>query len=150
MDQSAANTAAQPPMGMLQPGATPPPAPTIPRSVVVNQLFVQKYYPGVNPIGQHFGENDGSDPDDPEKDPGYTIVGVVQDAKYNSLRREIDPTIYVPLTGQNAAFEVRTAGDPKALIPALRNLVAQHNNNMPLTNILTQTEQIDRILDQER
>ncbi|HKD15718.1 MAG TPA: ABC transporter permease [Candidatus Angelobacter sp.] len=151
MDQSAANAAAQPPMGMAPPGgAARPSPPTVPGPVVVNQLFVQKYFPNINPIGQQFGENDGSDPDDPDKDPGYTIVGVVQDAKYNSLRRDIDPTIYVPLTGQNAAFEVRTAGDPKAIIPLLRNLVAQHNNNMPLTNILTQTEQIDRILDQER
>ena len=150
MDRAAANNAARPPMGMVQPGAAAPPAPTAPGPVVVNQLFARKYFPNANPIGQQFGENDGSDPDDPEKDPGFIIVGVVQDAKYNSLRREIDPTIYFPLTGQGAAFEVRTAGDPKAMIPALRNLVAQHNNNMPLTNILTQSEQIDRILDQER
>ena len=119
-------------------------------SAVVNQQFARKFYPGVNALGQQFGENDGSDPDDPDKNPGYVVVGVVQDAKYNSLRREIDPTMYVPLTGGNATFEVRTAGDPKALIPTLRNLINQHNANLPMTNVLTQTEQIDRLLDQER
>ncbi|HJX84561.1 MAG TPA: FtsX-like permease family protein, partial [Candidatus Angelobacter sp.] len=97
-----------------------------------------------------FGETDGSDPDRPEKDPGYVIVGVVQDAKYNNLRRDIDPTMYAPLTGHNATFEVRTAGDPRTLVPALRNLVGQHNSNLPMTNVLTETEQIDRLLDQER
>jgi len=39
----------------------------------------------------------GSDPDHPEKDPGYLIVGVVGDAKNDNLRRDIDATIYVPL-----------------------------------------------------
>ena len=78
------------------------------------------------------------------------IVGVVQDAKYSSLRREIDPTMYVPLTGQFAAFEVRTVGDPKSAIPAIRNLVNTQNSNLPMTSVLTQTEQIDRLLSQER
>ena len=103
----------------------------------------------MNVLGLQFGQTDGSDPDRPEKDPGYVIVGVAQDAKYNNLRRDIDPTMYAPLTGQNATFEVRTAGDSRSLVPALRNLVNQHNSNMPLTNVLTETEQIDRLLEQE-
>jgi predicted permease len=162
IERAAANEAAQTPPDPAQPSAaakssvpakantTPPPAPTVPVPVVVNQIFARKYYPQVNVLGRQFGEEDGSDPDIPQKDPGFLIVGVVQDAKYNDLRREIDPTIYYPLTGQSATFEVRTAGDPRTLIPALRNLVNQHDNNMPLTNVLTETEQIDRSLDQER
>ena len=150
MDLAAANDAAQPrPFSGPNPGASPA-GPTLPVPAVVNQAFVHKYYPGVNAVGQQFGENDGSDPDDPFKGPGYVIVGIVQDAKYNSLRRAIDPTMYVPLSGQQAAFEVRAAGDPKAIIPTLRNLVGQHNSNLPLTNVATETEQIERVLEQER
>ncbi|HEY6252757.1 MAG TPA: ABC transporter permease [Candidatus Angelobacter sp.] len=150
MERAAINDAAETAIREAKPGAPTPPTPTVPVPVVVNQLFAHKYYPGVNVLGQMFGENDGSDPDDPNKDPGYLVVGIVQDAKYNNLRREIDPTMYVPLTGENATFEVRTAGDPKAMIPTLRNLVNQHNANLPMTNVLTQTEQIDKLLDQER
>src|SRR5215510_6312665 len=150
MERAAANSAAEAAQREAKPGSPPPPGPSAPRPVVVNQIFARKNFPGVNPLGQQFGEEDGSDPDEPQKDPGYIIIGVVQDAKYNSLRREIDPTMYVPLSGGNAAFEVRTAGDPKAIIPTLRNLVNQHNSNLPLNNVLTQSEQIDRLLDQER
>lgn len=149
MERAAANAAAEPPFGEPQPGVAPP-TPTVPVPVVVNQIFAHKNYPGVNVLGQQFGEEDGSDPDMPFKDPGYVIVGVVQDAKYNDLRREVGPTMYVPLTGQMATFEVRTAGDPKAMIPVVRNLVNQRESNLPLTNVMTETEQIDRLLDQER
>ncbi len=150
LDRMAAQEATQPGPGGPTPGAPPPPVRTVPMPVVVNQIFVHKYFPNVNVLGLQFGETDGSDPDRPEKDPGYVIVGVVQDAKYNNLRRDIDPTMYAPLTGHNATFEVRTAGDPRTLVPALRNLVGQHNSNLPMTNVLTETEQIDRLLDQER
>jgi predicted permease len=132
------------------PPDTSPAPPNTPLPVVVNQAFARKYFPGVNPIGQTFGENDGSDPKDPEKDPGNVIVGVVQDAKYDDLRRAIDPTMYVPLSGRSATFEVRTAGDPTAMVPAIRNLIGQHDANLPLNNVMTQSEQIDQLLQQER
>jgi len=122
----------------------------VPMPVVVNQILAHKFFPGRNVLGQQFGENDGSDPEQPQKSPGYVIVGVAQDAKYNNLRQEIEPTMYIPLTGQNAAFEVRTAGDPKAMVPAIRDVVNQHNSNLPMINVLTETEQIDRLLEQER
>ena len=65
----------------------------------------------MNVLGQRFGMEDGSDPHHPPE-PGYEVIGVVQDAKYNALRRDIDPTLYVPLTGGSAVFEVRTTANP--------------------------------------
>jgi ABC-type antimicrobial peptide transport system permease subunit len=149
-DRAAINDAAERAARNAAPGAAAPPVPEVPGPVVVNQEFVHKYYPNLNPLGQQFGQNDGSDPDDPEKSPGFIIVGVVQDAKYNSLRSQINPTMYTPLTGQNVTFEVRTAGNPAALVPAIRSLVNQHNNNLPMTRLLTESEQVDILLSQER
>jgi len=133
-----------------RPGAEPSRALTVPVPVIVNQEFARKYFQGVNVLGKEFGADDGGDTDNPRKHSGYVIVGVVQDAKYNNLRREIAPTMYAPLTGQYATFEVRTASDPRALVPELRNLVNQHNSNLPLTRVFTQTELIDMLLAQER
>jgi predicted permease len=127
----------------------PPDMPSLPMPAIINAQFAKKYYSGVNAIGQRFGSEDGSDPDRP-KDPGYEVIGIVGDAKYNSLRRDIDPTMYVPLTGAPAAFEVRTAGDPKAMIASIRSLIDQRDSNLPMMNIATQSEQIDRLLAQER
>jgi predicted permease len=128
-----------------------PPDMRVPYAAVVNQAFVRQYYPGVNPLGQHFGFDDGSsDPDRPQKEPGYIIVGVVGDAKYNSLRRDIEPTTYVPLTHSQAAFEVRTANDPKALIAPIRELINRRDSNLPMMDVKTQSEHIDMLLGQER
>ena len=129
--------------------AAPPEMPSLPMPVIINSQFAKKYFAGVNAIGQRFGSEDGSDPDRP-KDPGYEVVGIVGDAKYNSLRRDIDPTMYIPLTGEPAAFEIRTIGDPKAMIAPIRSLIDQRDSNLPIMNIATQSEQIDRLLAQER
>ncbi|HET9741584.1 MAG TPA: ADOP family duplicated permease [Terriglobales bacterium] len=119
-----------------------------PTPVVVNQAFVEKYLAKENPLGKRFGESAGTPTEPPS--PGYEIVGVVRDAKYNSLRREIHATMYAPQSGSPASFEVRTAADPQAILPAIRKVVAQVNANMPLYDVKTESEQIDRLLFQER
>ena len=149
-EQAARNSNLETEMGNAKPGSAPPDT-RVPDAAVVNQAFVKQYYPGVNPLGQHFGEDDGSDdPDRPRREPGYIIVGVVGDAKYNSLRRAIDPTIYVPLTHSQAAFDVRTSNDPKTLIEPIRTLINRRDSNLPMMDVKTQSEHIDMLLGQER
>ncbi|HKV27449.1 MAG TPA: ADOP family duplicated permease [Candidatus Acidoferrales bacterium] len=126
-------------------GTTPTSAPT---PVIVNQTFVEKYLGKEKPIGKQFGEAP-ADENGPAT-PGYEIIGVVRDTKYNSLRREIHAMMYGPQGGGGASFEVRTAADPQALLPAIRKVVAQVNANLPLFNVNTESEQIDRLLFQER
>jgi predicted permease len=116
--------------------------------VIVNQAFVAKYLGKENPLGKQFGAAAG-DAEDP-KSAGYEIIGVVRDAKYDSLRQEISATMYTPQSGMGASFEVRTAADPQALLPAIRRVVAQLNENLPLFQVTTESQQIDRLLFQER
>src|SRR5215469_3152603 len=148
-DTAATNRAAQIAQDQRKPGEPERPVPTTPESALVNRQFVKKFLAGVNPIGQRFGAEDGSDPDR-SKGPGYEVIGVVGDAKYSTLQRDIDATIYVPITGSGATFEVRTAGDPKSLIAPIRSLVNQLHDDLPMTNVETQTEHIDQLLAQER
>jgi len=126
-------------------GATPTLAPT---PVIVNQAFVEKYLGKENPLGKQFGQSE-ADTNRP-RSPGYEIIGVVRDAKYNSLRREIHAMMYHPQSAGGASFELRTAADPQALLPAVREVVAQVNTNLPLFNVTTESQQIDRLLFQER
>jgi ABC-type antimicrobial peptide transport system permease subunit len=114
----------------------------------VNQAFVQKYLGKENPIGKQFGEAEAAE-DHPAL-PGYEIIGVVRDAKYNSLRRDIQAMMYTPQSAGGASFEIRTAADPQAILPAIREIVAQVNTNLPLFDVKTESEQIDRLLFQER
>jgi predicted permease len=126
-------------------GDKPTSAPT---PVIVNQAFVQKYLGKENPIGKAYGAAAAGPFGGPT--PGYQIVGVVRDAKYNELRREIHPMMYLPHHAGVATFELRTAADPQTLLPAIREVVGQVNADLPLFNVTTQSQQIDRLLFQER
>jgi predicted permease len=119
-------------------GAQPTSAPT---PVVVNQAFVKKYVGGGNPLGELFGT---------DVPPGFEIVGVVRDTKYNSLREDIKATIYTPQRVMGATFELRAAADPRVILPAIRKAVAEVNPDLPLFDVSTESEQIDRLLFQER
>jgi predicted permease len=132
-------------VGASNSGDAPTSAPT---AVIVNQAFVAKYLAKENPLGKRFGESAG-DANGPAS-PGYEIIGVVRDAKYNDLRREIHATMYTPQHFGGVSFELRTAADPQAILPAIREVVAQVNTNLPLFDVKTESEQIDRLLFQER
>jgi predicted permease len=117
-----------------------------PKVAIVNETLAKLYFAGRDPIGQRIGW-------DPTK-VDMEIVGVAKDAKYNSLRRDTPPTVYHPFRQAQKIgwmhFEVRTAGDPKALIPDVRRAVASLDRNIPLFDVKTQTHQIDELLSQER
>jgi len=119
-----------------------------PKVAIVNQTFAGKYFPNENPVGQRF-TFDAKKPDEIE------IVGLAKDAKYSSQRADIPPTIYVPwLQALDSlgisTVEVRTAGDPTAAIPAVRQALREVDANLPLDNVRTQVEQADRTLRMER
>ncbi|HEY6945725.1 MAG TPA: ABC transporter permease [Candidatus Acidoferrum sp.] len=120
----------------------------VPTPVIVDQAFVAKFLGKENPLGKRFGQSEASQ--DGPASPGYEIIGVVRDTKYSDLRREISPMMYTPQTMQGASFEVRTAGDPQALVPVIRKVVAEINPNLPLRDVTTESQQIDRLLFQER
>jgi predicted permease len=126
-------------------GAAPTSAAT---PVIVNHAFVQKYLGKEYPLGKRFGESAG-DADGPAS-PGYEIIGVVSDAKYSDLRREIHAMMYTPQSAGGATFELRMAADPQAILPAVREVVAQVSTNLPLFDVKTESQQIDRLLFQER
>ena len=123
----------------------------VPVAAVVNESFVRTYFPRRNPIGQRFGGGDDPEDDNPNqcKDPGWQIVGLVHDAKYNDLRREVHPTFYVP-SAEDGTFELRTAGDPTMAVSAVRDVLRRSGFDLPLFDIKTESQQIDELLFQER
>ncbi|HUV97237.1 MAG TPA: FtsX-like permease family protein, partial [Acidobacteriaceae bacterium] len=114
-----------------------------PSVAIVNQAFVKEYIQGRNPIGLHLGGDDA-------KDPHWVIVGVVRDTKYQNLRSAEAPTAYVPLMKGGATFVLRTAARPAVFMPAVRQIVNQADNNLPVIRMRTQSEIVDRALFNER
>jgi ABC-type antimicrobial peptide transport system permease subunit len=58
--------------------------------------------------------------------------------------------MYVPSSGGNTSFEVRTRMNPTAVIASIRSVVSQMDSNLPVFNVQTQAELIDQLLFQER
>lgn len=114
-----------------------------PPVAVVNETFVRKFLEGRDPIGLHFGSDDKGAPQ-------WTIVGVARDAKYASLDDEDAPTAYVPLDTGGATFELRTTVAPAGFVPAVRRTVQDVDANVPVMQVRTQSEAIDRLLFNQR
>ena len=121
-----------------------------PIPVVVNETFARRYFGKENPLGRHLDDSEGDEPSTGPKSAGYQIIGVAGSTKYDSLRRGIDPTMYRPMTGGGAHFELRTAGAPTAVVPTVRDIVSRAGDNLPIFDVATQTEHIDQLLSQER
>jgi predicted permease len=110
---------------------------------VINEAFARSFSKDQNPLGRHItgvGHQGTS----------HEIVGIVGDTKFLNVRNEMAPTLFVPARGGEAVFEVRTAPNPRTIIPAVRNIVSQLDSNLPLFSVRTETEQIDRSFFQER
>ncbi|HEV3276676.1 MAG TPA: ABC transporter permease [Terriglobia bacterium] len=119
-----------------------------PKVVVVNQEFARQFLGG-SPVGRRLGF-------DGKKSSGdYEIVGVVAGAKYDDLRRDVPPTVYMaslqdPDGLGTMHFEVRTAGDPNQMIPAIRRVAQDMDSNLALFDVRSQVGQIGETLFQER
>jgi predicted permease len=117
-----------------------------PKVAIINEAAVRKLFPTTTPLGQRFGGN-------PETSDQIEVVGVVRDAKYNSLREPAPATMYVPYVQSPVgamAFEVWTATDPAGVMGSIREALRQVDANIPLMDMSTQTEQIERRFSQER
>jgi predicted permease len=116
---------------------------------MVNETFVRKYLPGVNPIGRHLGLDD-------EKPVDIEIVGVLKDAQFHNPREPVAPMAFISFYQNPNQFtldgelEVRAAGDPAALTGPLRRLVAEIEPNLPLDDPRLLRDQVSRAFDSQR
>jgi predicted permease len=124
-------------------GFTPRDTADGPRVVVINEEAARTYFPNENPIGRRLGEGSRQ----------QEIVGVLRDAKYNSIRDAAVPTEYAPYAQNpqgSATFEVRTSGDPRSTVGGIREAVRQIDPDLPLINVTTQLEEVERRFVQEK
>jgi predicted permease len=117
-----------------------------PKVAVINETAARTYFPNENPIGKRFGSS-------VETAGQIEVIGILRDAKYDSVRDAVPPTMYVPLLQTrlaNTVVHVRTAGDPAGALGAIREAMRQIDANLPMTNVSTQVEQVEKRLQPER
>jgi putative ABC transport system permease protein len=120
-----------------------------PTTVMINEKFAKKFFPGRNPIGLHvgFGTDPGTRTD-------MEIIGIVKDIKYTSLRDEIPEQAYIPYMGSHflggMTVYLRTAVEPNLLMFVVRAKVRDLDPNLPIYGLRTTEAQISNSLTTER
>ena len=100
---------------------------TAPRVAIVNETAAAAYWPGRDPIGQHISFAGEGLP--------VEVIGIVKTANYLAIAEPPQPLIYLSLVQYyfpTAVLYVRTAGDPEAVMGAVRRQVQSLDGNMLL------------------
>jgi putative ABC transport system permease protein len=116
------------------------------RSAIVNEAFVKRYLGGRSPMGVRICEGSG-----PDAKPNIEIVGVMSNFSYRGLREESEQAYFPFFEGEGAGgtFYVRVRGRPESSFQSLRAIVRSADPTLPMTDLRTLDEQVDRSLNTE-
>ena len=110
--------------------------------VVVNRSFAQRYL-GARPLGTQLPLGFG------EGRPNCDVVGIVDDMRQGDVTDALSPEIFASyrqhpdrLTTAPLILLARTAGDPMAQVPALREVVRAQDPAVALDSVMTLEERI--------
>jgi predicted permease len=114
-----------------------------PQVAIVNETMARRFYPGpdtARALGQTFTLGEGA------AAPHVSIIGIVRDAKYDTLGEDPQPFIYQSFQQSYSGemtLHIRTKpGDAGNILAAVRREVAALDKDLPLLNVMPLTEQI--------
>ena len=98
-------------------------------TTIINETMARLCWPGEEAVGKKFRRPTG------DRDDIYEVIGVVADSRFYSYAQRMRPTFYRPyhefsLEGMRPWFAMRSRGDPRALIPAIRQELKAAEPNM--------------------
>jgi predicted permease len=127
---------------LLQPGDSASAA----TNVIINQRFAELAWPAQDPIGKRFSFTDNP--------PNWiTVVGVVGNVRQWGPEQPPQGQLYAPHVrgwSTGSYLTARTAGDPAALVPAIRKAVLATDPAQPPSDVRTMGERVDRRFAQRR
>jgi len=110
-----------------------------PKVAIVNEAFAKKFKLGRDVVGKHMAES-GAKVNDIE------IIGLVKDAKYNSVKDEVPPVYFLPWAQDSTTgflnFYVRTAMEPRQIMRTIPAIMAQIDPNLPVEDLKTLPRQV--------
>lgn len=120
-----------------------------PKVAIVNRSFEKHYFGDRSALGHHvgFGTDPGTKTD-------MEIVGVVGDAKYTSLRDDVQRQMFISSSQTKfvggMTVIVRTSIGSESMISTLRGVIRSIDPTVPLYNVKTIEDQLDANLLRER
>jgi predicted permease len=107
---------------------------------VVNEAFAKKFNLGRDAVGKWMARGGDGDSLDMQ------IVGLVQNAKYNSVKDEIPPVFYTPYRQDPRVgfmnFYVRSALPPEQVLRSVPTVIARLDPNLPVDELKTLPQQV--------
>jgi predicted permease len=113
--------------------------------VVINRTMVEEVWPGEDPIGAQFGFDD--------EPPWLTVVGVVGDVRQWGAERPPKSEVYFPYTrgwSSQGYIVARVAGNPTAVVSAVRRAILEVDPTQPPSNIMAMSERLENAFAQRR
>jgi putative ABC transport system permease protein len=110
-----------------------------PRVVVINETLQRQLWPEGAPLARTLLLNEQP----------YQVVGVSKDAQLHNVLEARLPFLYLPYWQNNfspqtdARLLIRVAGDPRAMLSNLRRVIVSVDPQVPLSEDLPLTEQVD-------
>jgi hypothetical protein len=124
-----------------------------PLAMIVNRAFEQQYFAGRRALGGRVRISSA------DTSKWYTIIGVVDDVRHNALIGTVKPQFYATLaqfalapgsTRRAMSLVVRTGGDPKALVSAVRAAVRSVDPRLPVSEVRTMRDIVDAAIGGQR
>ena len=120
-------------------------------TAVVTRALANRLWPGENPVGMGITTNGGAN----SPLGFYRVVGVVPELRGHGLDQPPSEAVFYPPSERvpdvqgdavhSLVYVVRTSGgDPMALVPAIRKILAELNPDVPLVNPRTMTAVVDQ------
>jgi predicted permease len=111
---------------------------------VLNEAAAQLFFGNDDPIGRRVGPGR-------QGPTNIEVVGVVENAKYLSVREAPIPTVYVPFRdGSPMTLHVKTRSDARSALRVIEQELRALNPTLPLFQVQTIEARVDDALRQER
>src|SRR5262245_10622202 len=120
---------------------------TSPKVAVISEEMARRFFPNESPLGKRYRWGTSGSGDE------FEVIGVVKDAKYRSLNEGPQPMAYYPYSQQGmylGNLEVRFSGEPGVVAAAARRAVKEVNGALPIFEVATLSDQVDRSLVQQK
>jgi len=103
--------------------------------VILGRTAAEELFPDSDPIGQKIQLSWSG-----YSGPGATVVGIVEDVQLGNPNDPIERQAFVPVRQApqlETGLLIRTAGDPEALIPAMRSAMAELAPELAVTSVMS-------------
>jgi putative ABC transport system permease protein len=121
-----------------------------PRRLMINQALAQRDFPNEDPVGKRITLGNTDENNQPI---WFEIVGVTANVRSIQLREEAPPELYFAtkqLPFQNMAIVIRSTVDPESIAPALRQVVAEVDQTVPVAEVQTMEHIVSESVTQPR